>query len=418
MTHDTHPQQRAHRGLFSLLHQLQLANAPARRHDVLSNLAQVLRDHFAHEEREGGFFDEVTAASSRSEAVLDALRSDHQRLLVEVAALTDAVSVGAMSDTALSERLERFRDDLRDHEETERRLLREVVQAGRGTRTPSLVPRSTTSFPPMSARSNRLSDAPSMAPGSVPPPEDARDSLANLHELVGPDELSVVFQPIVDMATGAVFAQEALVRCSDAALSPPPVLFERSVEAGCTGRLGRTIREIGVPLGQGERLFVNIHPQELSEGWLVRPDDPLYTHDTEVYLEITESVPMSHHALCMGVLREVASRVAVHIVVDDLGAGYSNLLRIADLEPSIVKLDRQLVTGIDARPRQRRLVTAIVELCSALGAEVVAEGVETVDEYLALLETGVHYGQGWLFARPAFPIPPVAWPPFGAVSDD
>jgi EAL domain-containing protein (putative c-di-GMP-specific phosphodiesterase class I) len=257
--------------------------------------------------------------------------------------------------------------------------------------------------------SNRLSDAPSAKAKSVPPESEAIDSLEILCDMVSPEELSVVFQPIVALASGEVFANEALVRCSAAEFPTPPVLFERAAEAGITGRLGRMIREIGVPLSNGP-LFVNIHPRELAEGWLVRPDDPIFLHDDDVYLEVTESVPFSHFELCLSVAREVGSRAGVYLVVDDLGAGYSNLARIADLAPRIVKLDRQLVAGIDEQPRRRELVSAIVELCTRLGADVVAEGIETVGELHAVADAGCRYGQGYLLARPGYPIPPVYWP--------
>lgn len=231
-----------------------------------------------------------------------------------------------------------------------------------------------------------------------------------LESMVHLDDLSVVFQPIVDLDKGEVFAHEALVRCNVEALKNPTVLFEKAVELGCTGRLGRMIREIGVPHGSGRPLFVNIHPTELSQEWLVRLDDPIFAHDHDVYLEVTESVPMSHFNLCTSVLREVGSRGAVDLVVDDFGAGYSNILRIADLEPSIVKLDRSLIAGLDARPRRRQLVEAVVQMCVKLGAKVVAEGVETVGELTAVQDAGAHYAQGFLLARPAFPPPPVVWP--------
>jgi EAL domain-containing protein (putative c-di-GMP-specific phosphodiesterase class I) len=255
-----------------------------------------------------------------------------------------------------------------------------------------------------------LSSARSAFPSSDAPPEDGGISLMGLNDFVSPDELSVVFQPIIAMATGKLFAYEALVRCSRAEFRSPPVLFDRAVEAGCTGRLGRMIREIGVPLCEGVPLFVNIHPSELNEGWLVRPDDPVFEHDEEIYLEVTESVPMTHFDLCMSVLQEVSSRAGVHLVVDDLGAGYSNLLRIADMEPRVVKLDRQLIMGLDTDRRKQKLVTALVKLCASLDADVVAEGIETVGEFKALLDTGAHYGQGYLFARPAFPLPEINWP--------
>ena len=156
-------------------------------------------------------------------------------------------------------------------------------------------------------------------------------------------------------------------------------------------------------------LFLNLHPSELDEGWLVQADDPIFQHSDDVYLEITEGVPLSHFALCQSMLSEVRGR-GVHLVVDDLGAGYSNLKYIADLHPRVVKIDRDLVSGLADGSRLFTLVTAIVRLCSDLGARVVAEGIETPEELEAVIATGARYGQGYLLARPANPLPAVSWP--------
>lgn len=245
-----------------------------------------------------------------------------------------------------------------------------------------------------------------------------RDSFFAFRRLVSPEDLSVVFQPIVSLQDGQLFAHEALVRCSRRDLTNPLVLFERAVAEGCVGRLGRMIRDIAVPLSGKYPLFINVHPQELEEDWLLRPDDPIYSHDSEIYVEVTESVALSHYALCLRVLREMRARGGIQLVVDDLGAGYSNLKRIADLEPQVVKLDRGLILGVDQSNRQRQLIASVVRLCHDLNAKVVAEGVETEDELSALRETGVHYGQGFLFARPAYPTPNVTWPAATQRADD
>jgi EAL domain-containing protein (putative c-di-GMP-specific phosphodiesterase class I) len=164
-------------------------------------------------------------------------------------------------------------------------------------------------------------------------------------------------------------------------------------------------------LTAGIPVFLNVHPGELSEPWLVRPDDPIFAHDDEVFLEVTESVPLEHFDLCLSVLQELRSRGGVHLVVDDLGAGYSNLKSIADLKPRVVKLDRGLVAGIHQSARQQRLVKGVRQLCRDLDATVVAEGIETHDEYGALRDAGAPLGQGYLFARPDFSMPAVTWPP-------
>ena len=223
-------------------------------------------------------------------------------------------------------------------------------------------------------------------------------------------DLGVVFQPIVDLSSGRVRALEALVRCEWEEYRAPPALFTQAVEEESVGRLGRLIREVAFRLADGKPLFVNIHPAELSSRWLVRPDDPLCFYDNEVFLEITESATFEHFELCHDVLVEVCSRTGAHLVVDDLGAGYSNLKRIVDLEPGVVKLDISLVKGLDRNPRQQILVHQLVRLAEGLGAQVVAEGIETLDELKAVRDTGAHFGQGYLLARPVYPSGEVHWP--------
>jgi EAL domain-containing protein (putative c-di-GMP-specific phosphodiesterase class I) len=240
---------------------------------------------------------------------------------------------------------------------------------------------------------------------SIAPPTNPHQSQHAMQQLVRTEDLSVVFQPIVTLATMKIFAYEALARCAVPAYSNPMVLFERACKDGCAGRLGRAIREVAIPACEGVPVFINVHPLELEERWLVRPDDPLYFHDRVVYLEITEAVPLTHFDLCRSVLKDVRRRADVRLVVDDLGAGYSNLKHIADLEPAIVKLDRALIIDLDRSKRHQTLVAGIVRLCGDLGAEVVAEGIETMDELKAIRDTGVHYVQGFLLARPGFPLP-------------
>jgi len=231
------------------------------------------------------------------------------------------------------------------------------------------------------------------------------DSQVAIEALIMPEDLSVVFQPIMRLATGEVFAYEALTRCAVRPYRNPTALFERAADSGCCGRLGRMVREIAVPLCSGVPVFLNVHPRELEDRWIVRPDDPVFAHDRTVYIEVTESVPLMHFELCRSVLRELRQRTDARLVIDDLGAGFSNLKLITELEPDVVKLDRSLVMALDKSGRRRVLVEMIVSLCSRLGAQVVAEGVETEEELEAVRKCGVQFVQGFLFARPGFPLP-------------
>ncbi len=226
-----------------------------------------------------------------------------------------------------------------------------------------------------------------------------------LERLITAKDLSVVFQPIVRAENREVYAYEALVRCALPEYKNPVHLFDRAVREQCVGRLGNIIRGVAVPLCAGVPVFFNVHPVELGDRWLVQPDDPIYSHDEPIFLEITESVPLQHFSLCRSVLREIRARADARLVVDDLGAGFSNLKYIADLEPAVVKLDRQLIADINQHPRVQRLVGWLVRLCDDLGAEVVAEGVETEDEFSCVRDQGVQLVQGYLIARPAYPLP-------------
>jgi EAL domain-containing protein (putative c-di-GMP-specific phosphodiesterase class I) len=224
------------------------------------------------------------------------------------------------------------------------------------------------------------------------------------------EDLDVLFQPIVDLKTRHIFSYEALTRCKWPEYKNPSVLFEHASSEDACGRLGRLIREVTFERGAGYPLFVNVHPDELSARWLVRPDDPLYLHDHHVFIEITESAAFTHHELCRSVLREMTARGGVFLAVDDLGAGHSNLKRVLDLEPHVVKLDRALVTDLDKNRRQQILVRHVVALCTELDAKVVAEGIETEEEMKAAMDAGVQYGQGYLFAYPEYPLPKAKWP--------
>jgi EAL domain-containing protein (putative c-di-GMP-specific phosphodiesterase class I) len=238
----------------------------------------------------------------------------------------------------------------------------------------------------------------------LPPSSPNRKATKLIEKIIDAGRVDVAFQPIVDLQRVTIFAYEALVRCQD--FASPPELFEAAIRQGVCGRLGREIRRVAIEKCPDIALFLNLHPQEFDEGFLVQPDDPIFAHERRVFLEITESVPLSHFSLVNPILSEIRSK-GIQLVVDDLGAGYSNLKYIADLSPDIVKLDRGLIAGLGNDPRLITLVTAIVALCKELGAKVVAEGIETQEELRAVSASGIHLVQGYFLARPALTPPAI-----------
>lgn len=239
-------------------------------------------------------------------------------------------------------------------------------------------------------------------------PQNERDAF--IHRLIDERLFRIVYQPLVDLCTGSVFAYEALARITLPGVQNIPMIFDDATRLQRVGELGRMLRKQAVKGCDSHPLFLNINPNEFDEGWLVQPDDPVFWHDEGIFMEITESVPITYFEQCHSVLTEVRGK-GVQLAVDDLGAGYSNLRYISDLSPEVVKLDRQLVAGLQAGSRLFTLVRHIVAMCHDMGARVVAEGIETAAELDAVLETGADIGQGYFFAYPGLPPPTSEWQP-------
>lgn len=227
---------------------------------------------------------------------------------------------------------------------------------------------------------------------------------------------SYAFQPIVDAAAGEVFSYEALIRGSRG--EPAAHVFaqvgtedlhqfdreSRVVAIGLAGRLGiachlnlnmlpRSVRSSEAEL----RSLV-----EMAERWRVPPD--------RLIVEVTEREAIEDHTLFAEVIdgyREAGMKVAI----DDFGAGHSGLNLLADFQPDMIKLDMNLVRGIESRGPRQSITRAIATVCSDLGIDVVAEGVETFEEFAWLEHEGVRLFQGYLFAKPGFEsLPPARYP--------
>ena len=97
-----------------------------------------------------------------------------------------------------------------------------------------------------------------------------------------------------------------------------------------------------------------------------------------------------------------ATTCPIRIAIDDFGAGFSGLSLLARFQPDTIKLDMDIVRGLDVNVRRRCIVTNIVRMAGELGINVVAEGAETASEVTALKDLGVYRIQGYYFARPSF----------------
>lgn len=223
--------------------------------------------------------------------------------------------------------------------------------------------------------------------------------------------LWMAYQPIVSFSERRVFAYEALMRTSDTSLPLPGAILRAAERLDRCEELGRRVRSLvssELATSMEGTVFVNLHARDLLDASLYAADAPLSQHARRVVLEITERAGLDAvDALPARTarLRELGFRIAV----DDLGAGFAGLTSFAQLEPDIVKVDMSLVRDIDKSPTKRRLVAALVPLCRDMGTTLIVEGVETAEERDTLVELGCELLQGYLFARPAKPPPPVSW---------
>ncbi len=227
-----------------------------------------------------------------------------------------------------------------------------------------------------------------------------------LDGLIAESSFLMHYQPIVDHQ-GRIYAYEALLRPLGEDFAHVGEVFQTAERAGRVIDLERAIRELAVaPLGlleESQKIFINLHPLALydtsllsgQEEWLTRCANRIVFEITEV-AEITDFDRAREN---IAVLRQLGFTIAV----DDLGAGYSGLNNLATLAPNYVKLDMVMVRGLDSNPRLGRLIQHIIEYADHEKMHVIAEGVETREEYEAVRDLGVHFVQGYYFAKPALP---------------
>jgi EAL domain-containing protein (putative c-di-GMP-specific phosphodiesterase class I) len=238
--------------------------------------------------------------------------------------------------------------------------------------------------------------------GGIAGPSDRAGLEASFERVLA--SFGMAFQPIVSLSKKNVLGYEALLRSNEPSLPNPGDVLEAAERLDATHRLGRAVRAFVAerrPLMHRDwLLFVNLHPGDLLDPDLTMPGSPLAAIASCVVLEITERAPLSGLERVRERCFELR-RMGFRIAVDDLGAGYAGLTSFAVLDPDIVKVDMNLVRGIESSAVKRRLVASVVALCREMEMMLVAEGVETVAERNVLSELGCDLFQGFLFARPA-----------------
>ncbi len=220
---------------------------------------------------------------------------------------------------------------------------------------------------------------------------------------------SMAFQPIADIGTGAIFAHEALVRGpngegAQTILSAIEDDNRYAFDQQC--RVKAIELATGLNLAKdGARLSINFMPNAVYEpracirltlATALRTGFPV----DKIIFEFTEDEKLDT-AHILNILRTYRA-MGFKTAVDDFGAGFAGLSLLTKFQPDIVKLDMELIRGIDRDGVKRRIVEHMIRMLGDLEITTICEGVETPDELETLRDLGVRLVQGFVLARPAF----------------
>jgi len=237
-------------------------------------------------------------------------------------------------------------------------------------------------------------------------------SLDQAREALSRGEVTAHFQPQAEFGNGKIIGVEALARwrLSDE-IMVPPALFVPLMEAGglideLTSLMlvqacawSKRWRARGLDL----KVSVNVSAQNLTGPEVAdRYEAVLREHDVsteQIVLEITESSVMSDTARGLGMLARLRLK-GFGLSVDDFGTGYSSMSQLSQIPFTELKIDRGFVSGAPTQPRKRAMIETSLDLARKLDLTVVAEGVETIDEWQLLAGLGCDHAQGYLISAP------------------
>lgn len=220
-------------------------------------------------------------------------------------------------------------------------------------------------------------------------------------------DFTMAFQPIVDVSSRTIFAQEALVR--GVGDLPAKMVFSQ-VNNENLYAFDQACRVKAVNLAAGlnisSLLSINFMPNavyrpELCLRTTLAAAEEFGFPAARIMFEVTEVEEVDDIPHLQSIFRYY-QEMGFITALDDFGAGFSGLNMLADLDVNVLKLDMYLVRDIDKNSRKHAIVRGVIAACQELGIRVIAEGVETQGEFAALRGVGIDLFQGFYFARPAY----------------
>jgi EAL domain-containing protein (putative c-di-GMP-specific phosphodiesterase class I) len=235
--------------------------------------------------------------------------------------------------------------------------------------------------------------------------EQRRTESARIREVLRGDALTMVFQPVVELDNAQVVGVESLSRFRGPPRRPPNEWFAEAENVGLGVQL--ELLAIERALAQLEQIppgcFMSLN---VSPTTAIAPELRTLLATVpgrSVVLELTEHVRIRDYEVLWPAFDELRGQ-GVRIAVDDAGAGYAGLQHILRLRPDVLKLDHDLTLGIHRDPARRALAAAMATFAGELGATLVAEGIEFLEDLEVLHGIGVPWGQGYLLGHPG-PLP-------------
>ncbi|GGI08506.1 putative bifunctional diguanylate cyclase/phosphodiesterase [Egicoccus halophilus] len=226
-------------------------------------------------------------------------------------------------------------------------------------------------------------------------------------------ELTLVYQPVVDLVDAEPIGVEALLRWHHPPVGtvPPDAFVPLAEETGAIVPIGLWVLHEATAWLSGQwpaggrpwSVSVNVSPVQLQPRLVGQVEAALQSSalaPERLVVEVTEQALMRQRS--WDVVRDL-KRLGVRIAIDDFGTGYSSLAYLSELAVDQLKIDRSFIASLGNGERTEAVPRAVIELARSLGLSVVAEGIETDAQWQRLLELGCRVGQGYRFARPMPP---------------
>lgn len=236
-----------------------------------------------------------------------------------------------------------------------------------------------------------------------------------LEKIIRHDDMTTLFQPIINLQTNETFGFEALNRPTHSTIFPSTDQFYDFVgKTDLVFKFERFCRHLSISrfLERIEHkfqhnqfvLFINIHPHILldknySIGETRQLLKELNLSPENVVFELTEKSAVTDFQEFKRVLDHYRNQ-GYRIAIDDVGSGYNSLKSLVYLKPEFVKIDRTLIQHIDTTEPSQQIVSLIHNFAEQSGSKIIAEGIERIEEIQFLQKMGIHYGQGYAIGRP------------------